>query len=49
MIDIAKYKADLRDTDPDRRFRDAVTADLTGRRDRHCPTELQPPPALNDG
>jgi 1-acyl-sn-glycerol-3-phosphate acyltransferase len=44
MIDIAAYKRDLAGEHPDLSLRAAVVQDLTERRDRYCPTELQPPP-----
>lgn len=44
MIDIAKYKTEIRASNPELKFSKAVIADLTRRRDEYCPTELQPPP-----
>jgi len=44
MIDIAAYKTDIEAVRGSASFRSAVVADLTERRDTHCPTELQPPP-----
>jgi 1-acyl-sn-glycerol-3-phosphate acyltransferase len=44
MIDIAAYKQELAEADPELGFRAAVVKDLTKRRDLYCPTELQPPP-----
>lgn len=39
MIDIPTYKEDLQRNYPDLKFRNAVVADLTRRRDEYCPTE----------
>jgi 1-acyl-sn-glycerol-3-phosphate acyltransferase len=39
MIDIPTYKEDLQRNYPDLKFRNAVVADLTRRRDKYCPTE----------
>jgi hypothetical protein len=39
MIDIPTYKEDLQRDYPDLKFRNAVVADLTRRRDEYCPTE----------
>ena len=39
MIDIPTYKEDLKRDYPDLKFRGAVIADLTRRRDEYCPTE----------
>jgi len=39
MIDIPSYKEELKREYPDHRFRNAVVADLTRRRDEYCPTE----------
>jgi 1-acyl-sn-glycerol-3-phosphate acyltransferase len=48
MIDIASYKKRVLEEHPHRGFRSAVIDDLTDRRDRFCPTELQPPPIPRD-
>ncbi len=39
MVDIAAYKGQLRQDHPDGTFRAAVVADLTRRRDEHCPCD----------
>ncbi len=39
MIDIPSYKEELKRDYPDLKFRNAVIADLTRRRDQYCPTE----------
>jgi len=39
MIDIPSYKEDLKTKYPDLKFRRAVIADLSRRRDEYCPTE----------
>ncbi|MCU0302775.1 MAG: 1-acyl-sn-glycerol-3-phosphate acyltransferase [Thermoanaerobaculales bacterium] len=44
MIDIARYKREVVEARPELGFSAAVVADLTERRDRLCPTDLQPPP-----
>jgi 1-acyl-sn-glycerol-3-phosphate acyltransferase len=44
VIDIAEYKQSVAAANPELSFHAAVMKDLTDRRDRHCPTELQPPP-----
>ena len=37
MVDIPTYKEELQENYPDLNFRGAVIADLTRRRDEHCP------------
>lgn len=44
MIDIAEYKQSVVAANPDLAFRGAVMKNLTERRDKYCPTELQPAP-----
>jgi hypothetical protein len=39
MIDIPSYKEEMKREFPDLRFRKAVVADLTRRRDEYCPNE----------
>jgi hypothetical protein len=39
MIDIPSYKEELKKNYPDTKFRSAVIADLTRRRDEYCPEE----------
>jgi hypothetical protein len=38
MVDIANYKRQVALDYPEMNFRGAVVADLTRRRDEHCPT-----------
>ena len=44
IIDIAEFKIQVAAKFPKMKFRAAVVAELTERRDAYCPTELQPPP-----